>query len=164
MDRRTAVGIAHDLSLAAWFGGACMGALGLNGATIEVDDHTQRTRVANAGWFRWAPVAGTALVTNLVTALALDRLPRSPRRADLLGGVRLGVTTGAVIATAATGVFGRQVVSAGDVPVATAVTPIEDTPDEIARAQRVLRTAQWFVPALTGALWIVNGLQQRHDD
>jgi hypothetical protein len=56
-NRTTMLAVIHDVGLAAWFGGAWMGAIGLNGATIEVDDHTQRTRVANAGWFRWAPIA-----------------------------------------------------------------------------------------------------------
>jgi hypothetical protein len=57
--------IAHDLGLAAWFGGAAMGAIGLNAATREVDEPTQRLRVANAGWFRWAPMTGMAITAHL---------------------------------------------------------------------------------------------------
>ena len=162
MDPTTPLRIAHDLSLAAWFGGAWMGAVGLNGATIEVDDHLQRTRVANAGWFRWAPIVGACLVTNVLTAGALGRL--AP---DFLGRsqgqrrrvLRSTVTIGAILATIETGVSGRNVVKAGDVPVATAVHSIADTPDEVKRAQARLRVAQWLVPAFTALIWIVNAFQ-----
>jgi hypothetical protein len=71
------------------------------------------------------------------------------------------VTAAATLATIETGVSGQRVVRAGDVPVATAVTPIAATPDEVAAAQRRLRVAQWLVPVLTGALWVVNAAQQR---
>lgn len=163
MDRTTALQIAHDLSLATWFGGAWMGAVGLNGATIEVDDHTQRIRVANAGWFRWAPIAATAIATNLAAALALNRLPSPATDRDdhtHLQHTRTALTAAAVLATAVTGAAGRRVVRAGDVPVATATTPIQATPDHVAHAQQLLRYAQWLVPALTAALWVVNTLQR----
>jgi uncharacterized membrane protein len=51
----------HDLGLAAWFGGSLMGAIGLNGASKEVDDPRQRARVANAGWARWTPANAAAI-------------------------------------------------------------------------------------------------------
>jgi hypothetical protein len=46
----------HDVGLAAWFGGSLMGAVGLNRAAAQVQEPTQRLRVANAGWNRWTPV------------------------------------------------------------------------------------------------------------
>lgn len=164
MDKTDAARIAHDVALAAWFGGAWMGAVGLNGATIEIDDHTQRTRVANAGWFRWAPVVGPAVAVHLAASFALNRLPPfsgDPRRP--LCRTRAGVTAAAVAATAGTGIAGRRVVRAGDVPVATAVTPIEATPDRVASAQRVLRIMQWLVPALTGVMWVLDALQDARE-
>ncbi len=170
MDRTTAATIAHDVGLAAWFGGAWMGAVGLNGATIEVDDHTQRTRVANAGWFRWAPIAGACLVAHVIGAHLLGRLLPVPRRAtaaadphrgDRLRTLRTVLTAAAVLSTAETGLSGQRVVRGGDVPVATAVTPIAATPPAVAAAQRRLRVAQWLVPGFTGALLVVEVLQRR---
>lgn len=152
----------HDLSLAAWSGGALMGAVGVNSATIEVDDHTQRIRVADAAWFRWAPVAGLCVVTHLAAAIASGRVP-VPGRAGRhvpLAQVRSAVTAAAVLATAASGHWGHRVVGAGDVPVATATRPIAATPDHVAAAQHRLRRAQWAVPALTAALWIVDAAQR----
>lgn len=158
-----ALRIAHDVSLAAWFGGAWMGAVGLNGSTLEVDDHTQRTRVANAGWFRWAPIVGTCLLTHVGAAFARGRLSRAPAGGAAgpagLRHLRTAMTVAAALATAETGVSGRRVVRAGDVPVASAVQPIEATPAEVASAQRRLRVAQWLVPGFTAALWVVEAIQ-----
>lgn len=165
MDRTTAATIAHDVGLAAWFGGAWMGAVGLNGATIEVDDHTQRTRVANAGWFRWAPIAGASLVAHVASAYVLGRFVRAPGHRGVgsrrLRVLRTALTTAAVLSTIETGVSGQRVVRGGDVPVATAVTPIAATPPAVASAQRRLRVAQWLVPGFTGALLAVEVLQRR---
>lgn len=154
--------IAHDVSLAAWFGGAWMGAVGLNGATIEVDDHTQRTRVANAGWFRWAPIVGVCIVTHVGAAVLTGRLTTTGvRRADPLGVVRTVVTALAGLTTLETGIWGRRVARGGDVPVSSAVVPIAATPRDVAVAQGRLRRAQWMVPALTAAIWVLDGLQDR---
>ena len=161
MDGRWLWQALHDVGLAAWFGGAWMGSLGLNGATIEVDDHTQRTRVANAGWFRWAPVAGAAMTAHVTGAVALGHLSwsASPDAAStLLRRTRTVLTGLAVLATVETGASGQRVVAGGDVPVATAVTPIDATPDDVAVAQRRLRVAQWIVPATTGSLLVLEAL------
>lgn len=156
MDRTTWLLAVHDVSLATWFGGHWMGALSLNGATMEVDDHTQRIRVADAGWWRWSPVDAVAVASHVLSARALGRLGRhTPARA--------AVTTAALLATVEAGLSGQRVMRAGDVPVATAVVPIADTPEEVAAAQRRLRVAQWLVPACTGLLWLVNALQQTGD-
>jgi hypothetical protein len=161
VDRGTvAARSAHDLGLAAWFGGAFMGAVAMNGATREVDDPTQRTRVANAGWFRWAPIAGLAMAAHLAGSLVLWRSAGTGARAGRgLGRVRAAVTVVAIVATAETGRSGNQVVRAGDVPVATAVQPIAATPPPVAAAQRRLRVAQWVVPAATATIFVLNAVQ-----
>ncbi len=161
----TVLAVVHDLGLAAWFGGAWMGAVGLNGATIEVDDHTQRTRVANAGWFRWAPIAGCALVAQVSSAYALGRLMPSPAGRDRTSGglrrLRTAVTLAAVLATVETGISGQRVVRGGDVPVATATISIAATPPEVAAAQRRLRVAQWLVPGFTAAIFVLEAIQRQ---
>lgn len=165
MHGTTTLAVVHDVGLAAWFGGAWMGAVGLNGATIEVDDHTQRTRVANAGWFRWAPIAGAALLAHVFSAYVLGRLAPAPDgRKQKSAGVRrlrTAVTLAALISTAETGISGQRVVRGGDVPVATAVTPIAATPLDVATAQQRLRVAQWLVPSFTGAIWVLEAIQRQ---
>ncbi|MEZ5409526.1 MAG: hypothetical protein R2761_15970 [Acidimicrobiales bacterium] len=157
---------AHDLGLAAWFGGATMGAVALNAATREVEEHTQRLRVADAAWFRWAPVVAIAATAHFAGALTLPRLSSAGTRRGgppPFGALRTALSLGAVLATAETGWSGRRVVSAGDVPVATAVQPIAATPVEVARAQRRLRVAQWLVPAFTAGIAVVNAVQHEAD-
>jgi len=156
---RVVARIAHDLGLAAWFGGSAMGAVGMNAATREVDDHTQRLRVANAGWFRWAPVVALSATAHLAGAAVLSAT--DPRRGGdrRLAQARSVATLVAVAATAATGISGRQVIDAGDVPVATAVVPIAETPSDVARAQRRLRWEQWLVPASTATIAALHAVQ-----
>jgi hypothetical protein len=69
--RNTAVRSMHDVGLAAWFGGALMGAIGLNGAANEVTDPSDRARVASAGWGRWAPVNAAAIGAHLSGEIGL---------------------------------------------------------------------------------------------
>lgn len=157
---------AHDLGLAAWFGGSTMGAVALNAATREVEEHTQRLRVADAAWFRWAPVVAVAMGAHFAGAAALPRLSAAGTRRGgppPLAVLRTAFSIGAVLATAETGWSGRRVVAAGDVPVATAVEPIADTPDDVARAMRRLRVAQWLVPAFTAGIAVINAVQQEAD-
>ena len=165
MKGTTTLAVLHDLGLATWFGGAWMGAIGLNGATIEVDDHTQRTRVANAGWFRWSPIAGAALLAHMSSAYALGRFAPAPAGRDQgsLGvrRFRTAVTLAALIATAESGISGQRVVRGGDVPVATATIPIAATPPDVAAAQRRLRVAQWLVPGFTGAIFVLEAIQRQ---
>jgi hypothetical protein len=165
MNGTTMLALIHDIGLAAWFGGAWMGAVGLNGATIEVDDHTQRTRVANAGWFRWAPIAGAALLAHVSSAYALGRLAPTPAgRGQGSAGIRrlrTAMTLAAMVSTAETGISGQRVVRGGDVPVATATTPIAATPPDVAAAQRRLRVAQWLVPGFTGAIFVLESIQRQ---
>ena len=61
-------------------------------------------------------------------------------------------------------VLGKKLESAGDVPVEGGTTPNSATPEEAARAQRQLTALQWVIPALTGAVLVLNarmGEQQR---
>ncbi len=161
--------VAHDLGLAAWFGGATMGAVAVNAATREVEEHTQRLRVADAAWFRWAPVVAVAATAHFAGAVALPRLSSRRRLhapsqwqppASPLAVARTVLSVGAVLATLETGWSGRRVVAAGDVPVATAVLPVAGTPPDVARAQRRLRAAQWLVPAFTAGIAVIHAAQQ----
>ena len=154
---------AHDLGLAAWFGGAYMGAIALNGASREVDDPTQRLRVVNAGWFRWAAVVPVAVGSHLLGAAGLTRRRGCPVPPTALSGIRAAVTLAAMVATVESGRSGRQLVLHGDVPVATAVQPIAETPEPVARAQRRLRVVQWLIPALTAALLVIDAAQRDID-
>jgi hypothetical protein len=158
----------HDLGLAAWFGGSLMGAVGLNGAAAKASALTERSKVANAGWARWTPVNLAAISAHLAGGAMLTAGNR--KRLVLQAGVgqasvvKTALTGAALAATAWSRVLGQKVMSAGTPPVQGATEPVASTPDDVAAAQRQLKALQWAIPALTGALIVVNarmGEQQR---
>lgn len=169
----------HDIGLAAWFGGSLMGAVGLNGASTEVSDPTDRARVANAGWGRWTPVNAVAIGTHLLGAVQLTRANKSrlagQKGVGTVSAVKAGLTAAAVGITAYSRVLGQKVVEAeakearsafgsDGLPVRDATTPSPETAEEAAAAQRQLKLLQWAIPALTGAVIVLNarmGEQQR---
>jgi hypothetical protein len=157
----------HDLGLAAWFGGSLMGAAGVNGAAAVVQDPTQRLRVANSGWARWTPLNLAGIAAHLAGGAVLTGANKG-RLAGQQGvaatsTIKTALTVAALGSTAYARVLGKKLESAGDVPVEGGTTPNPATPDEVARAQR-LTALQWVIPALTGALLVINarmGEQQR---
>ena len=158
----------HDAGLAAWFGGSLAGAVGFNGAAADVDDPTQRARVANAAWARWTPVNAAAIGAHLFGGLRLlqDNKGRALAQKGVGGSTTLKtlVTGAALGATAYSRVLGKKIQDAGDVPVAGGTDPLPTTPPEVAKAQRQLKIMQWAIPALTGVLIVLtakHGEQQR---
>jgi hypothetical protein len=158
----------HDLGLATWFGGSLMGAVGLNGAAADVEEPKQRLRVANAGWNRWTPVNLAGIAAHVAGGTVL--LGANKGRVASQQGVAQAtmvktVLTGAALAaTAWSRALGAKLNEAGEVPVEGGTEPSGDTPEDVAKAQRQLKVLQWVIPALTGAVLVVNarmGEQQR---
>jgi hypothetical protein len=158
----------HDLGLATWFGGSLMGAVGLNGAAAEVEEPKQRLRVANSGWNRWTPVNLAGITAHVAGGLILLGANKG-RVADQQGVgqatvVKTALTGAALAATAWSRALGAKLDAAGEVPVEGGTEPSGDTPEDVAKAQRQLRLLQWVIPALTGAVLVLNarmGEQQR---
>ena len=161
--RNTLIRSMHDVGLAAWFGGALMGAVGLNGAANDVDDPRDRAKVASAGWARWAPVNATAIGLHIIGGAGL--IISNRKRLALQDGagtntaIKSVLTGVAVASTAFSGWKGAQVAVAGKVHATGGTIPSEQTPDETAAAMQQLRIAQWVTPVVTAVL-IVLGAQQ----
>ena len=157
-----------DLDLAAWFGGSLMGTVGLNGAVAVVDQPAQRLRVANAGWARWTPVnlAGIAAHVAGGAVLVAGNKGRLATQRGVAGATvaKATVTGLALVATAWSRVLGERLMQAGDAPVEGGTTPSDETPRDLAGAQRQLTVLQWVIPGLTGTALVLNALmgeQQR---
>lgn len=158
----------HDIGLAAWFGGSLMGAIGVNGAASEVDEPSERTRVANAGWGRWTPVNLAAIAVHLIGGAIITSANKGRTVAQQGVGTattaKTAVTVAALAATAYSRILGQRIMNAGDVPSEGGTSPSEETPPEVERAQRQLNLLQWMIPGLTGTLLVMNaklGEQQR---
>ena len=158
----------HDLGLATWFGGSLMGAVGLNGAAAEAEEPKQRLRVANAGWNRWTPVNLAGIAAHVAGGAVL--LGANKGRVASQQGVaqatvvKTALTGAALAATAWSRALGAKLDEAGEVPVEGGTDPSVDTPEDVAKAQRQLKVLQWVIPALTGAVLVLNarmGEQQR---
>jgi hypothetical protein len=158
----------HDLGLAAWFGGSLMGAVGLNGAAAQVEEPKQRLRVANSGWDRWTPVNLVGIAAHLAGGTVL--LAANKGRVAGQQGVgratlvKTALTGAALAATAWSRALGAKLDQAGEVSVEGGTDPSGETPEDAAKAQRQLKVLQWVIPALTGAVLVVNarmGEQQR---
>lgn len=153
----------HDVGAAAWFGGALMGAVALNGASQDIADPKDRARVAAAGWARWSPVNLAAIGAHLIggAGLVLTHRNRVGGQAGVGANTvfKTGITGLALATTAYSGVLGAKIAQAGQVPSEGGTTPSDDTPDDVVKAQQQLRALQWATPVLTAVI-IVIGAQQ----
>ena len=160
----TTAHLLHDAGLAVWFGGTLMGAVGVNGASGDLDDPGQRARAASDAWSRWTPVNAIAIGSHLLGGALL--LKENKARVANQKGVKantiakLGLTGGALLATAYARTLGQRVIQAGDVPVASGTAPLDSTPPDVAGAQRQLKALQWAIPGLTGAIMASSALHE----
>ncbi len=163
-ERNTFAHLMHDAGLAAWFGGSLMGAVGVNGASQDLDDPGQRARAASDAWARWTPVNAAAIGAHLVGGALLlkDNRGRVAKQKGVRANTyaKLALTAGALAATAYSRVLGQKVIAAGDVPVEGGVTPNGTTPPEVASAQKKLQALQWAIPGLTGAVLASSSLHE----
>ncbi len=153
----------HDVGGAAWFGGALMGAVGVNGASNDVTDPRERARVAAAGWARWAPFAAASIGAHVVGGIGLI----AANRGRIIGqkgtgantAIKAAITVAAAATTAYSGVLGARIAASDDSHVEGGTKPSSLTPPAVAKAQQQLRILQWATPVLTAAV-IVLGAQQ----
>ena len=162
-ERQTIRRAAHDLGLAAWFGGSLFGAYGLNGAVRDIKDPGDRAFVASSGWARWSPVTVAAIATHAAGGIGLmlgnqGRL-KTQDGAKVNTSVKLALTAVAAGTTAYSGYLGKKIADHGRVPVVGGTEPAPSTPPEVAKAQQQLKVLQHAIPVLTGTL-IVLGAQQ----
>jgi hypothetical protein len=161
--RNTVIRSLHDVGAAGWFGGALMGAVALNGASQDISDPAERSRVAASGWARWAPFAATAIGAHLIGGggllLAHRGRVRSQSGVGTNTAVKTALTAAALGTTAYSGLLGARLGKAARVPAEGSTVPRDATPGDVARTQQQLRVLQWATPVLTGAL-VILGAQQ----
>ncbi|MDQ2815438.1 MAG: hypothetical protein M3Z75_27225 [Actinomycetota bacterium] len=161
-NRNTIVRSLHDVGAAGWFGGSLMGAVALNGASKDIKDPAERSKIASDGWARWAPVSAAAIGAHLLGGGGLLLAHRDRVRSQSGVGVNTAVKTVLTLAalgtTAYSGLLGVKLGKA-NVKTEGGTVPGEDTPDDVAQIQQRLRILQWATPVLTGAL-VVLGAQQ----
>ena len=161
--RNTVVRSMHDVGAAGWFGGSLMGAVALNGASKDVSDPAERSKIAASGWARWAPFGAVAIGAHLLGGGGLllahrDRV-RNQAGVGANTAIKTVLTVAALGTTAYSGLLGAKLSRAADVETEGGTVPAGTTPDDVAQTQQQLRILQWITPILTGAL-VVLGAQQ----
>jgi hypothetical protein len=151
---------AHDLGLAAHFGGSLMGATSLNAAAAELAQPAERSRVSTRGWSRWSPadLGGLALHLAGSGALLARDLPRLKTQDGFRGptAAKAALTLATVGGAGWSGVLNRRMAAAGPAPVRGATKPSSSTPPEVARTQRQLQVVQWANPLMSGGLIVLS--------
>ncbi|OKJ10623.1 hypothetical protein AMK21_30625 [Streptomyces sp. CB00316] len=165
-ERNTVLRSVHDLGLAAWFGGSLMGAVGLNGAAGN-EGPGEASMIASVGWAKWTPVNAVAIGAHLIGGTGL--LAANAARVQNQQGVAAStlaktVLTGAALAaTAYSRVLGKKIeLSASGDP--EDLQKAGSHPIDLEKAHSHLTLMQWAIPALTGAVVVLNALhgeQQR---
>lgn len=167
-EKNTVIRSLHDVGLAAWFGGALMGAVGLNGAAAEAQDPRERLKISSDGWGRWTPVSTAAVAAHLIGGAGLigankGRVATQPgARANTV--IKTAVTAAAVGLTAWSGYLGRKVKQHEHEGAVGSTEPGAGASKELATAQQQLKIAQWGIPVATGVLLVMGanqGEQQR---
>ncbi|MFM9921225.1 hypothetical protein [Lacisediminihabitans sp. H27-G8] len=166
--RNTFIRSLHDIGLAAWFGGALMGAVGLNGATAAATPSSERLRLSSLGWSRWAPLQLAAIAVHGVGGVGLiasnkGRLLVQPEsRANTV--VKIVVTALAGASTLYSGILGKTIHDHQDEPTDGVTEPSPESSDALSTAQDRQRILQWITPALTLVMIVLaaqQGEQQR---
>lgn len=168
MARNTLSRAMNDVGLAAWFGGTLANTVALNQAGHEAGHAKDTADVINAGWDRWTPLNAAAIGVHLAgsTGLLIGNMPRmrAQRGVAATAAAKTSLMAAALGATAYSRMLGKKVSKIDDVPVDSAADPESSMSPDVAKAQRQLSMLQWAVPALTGAMLVVDafaGEQQR---
>lgn len=153
----------HDLGSALWFGGATMGAVGVNKSGQDLSQGIDRIRVAKSGWGRFSPLEWAGIGATMVAGLRLTRTTTGrlalQRSFGTVSALKAGVTVLGALATAYATFCGAKVATLAeqayergeDVEVKDATTPTPRTSEKIATWQRQQQVMQYVVPALAGA-------------
>lgn len=150
----------HDLTAAAWFGGSLMGAVGLNGATAEAKDSTERTRLSSLGWKKWAPVQTVAFVAHLASLgpILWENKGRYASQHGVMTAtwVKTGVTLAGAAVTFYAAVLGKKVDELAHEGAEGATEPAPQSSEELAKAQKQLRQLQWLIPGFAAAVIVLG--------
>lgn len=158
----TAAWIAHELGLAASFGGVLFGKLAMNPNLDVVDSKPDRGELLNKAWNRFNVVSaastGTAIATWLVgrTAIKGSAIEDEARNLVLAKDALLAAVAVAGIASIISGLRLTGQAPEGAVPIDSGVTPAPETSEEAAGLLRTVNLLGNANLALLGGVIAVS--------
>lgn len=156
---------AHELGLAATFGGILFGQSGLGRSVQVLPNEEDRSRVLDAAWKTYAVPKTVGLITTAATWLIGRSLfsgkvfGRKMRRLIIAKDIALGVT----LATGLAAQFvGQQLSREQPFPVRAEGQPTARTPERAAKLERAATTLGYVQLIAAGtALWLTSALNLR---
>ena len=150
---------AHDMGLAALFGGNLFGRLAMHPALEGVCGPEERGQVTNAAWRRYGTVNSLALLA-VVGSWVAERGDESGTLARAKDAA-VGAVAVTGVASAIAGVrFGAQA-PGGAVPLESGSEPASETPPDAARTKRTLNALGAASAVAEAALLVVESLRRR---
>lgn len=137
-----------------------MGAIGLNGATSQAKDATERTRLSSLGWKKWAPVQTGAFAAHLASLgpILWENKGRYTAQDGVMAAtwIKTAVTAAGAAATLYAAILGKKVDELAAEGARGATEPGAETSADLAKAQKQLKLLQWVIPGVA-AIVIVLG-------
>lgn len=133
--------IAHNLGLAAWFGGTVFGQIALNPTVSSISDRSERGRVLNEAWARFNAVNSLALASAVISWRAGGLKDDAELRAPALARAKNLLLGGAAVNAVVSAIMGARIArqaSGGATPVESGTEPAPETPQEAASSQRAI--------------------------
>lgn len=147
----------NDLGAAAWFGGALTGVMVGRSGADEVRP-AGNERADQFGPVELAAVGAHLLGGALLTFGNRERV-LAQRGVATLSLVRTAVTVAAVAATVSPARLGRRGAAPDRAPVGDTAAPVAGARSRSGAAPTSSSPMEWAVPALTGALIVLNAAQ-----
>ena len=167
---RAAARIAHDLGLAACFGGTLFGKVALNASLPVVASKTERGRLGAAFWNSANPINAAAFVVAVATwlpgRLAGEAPGEETRGLVLAKDTLIGTAATAGLAAVLAQISLNRRAPDGAVPLESGGVPAPEADETTALIQRAVGALGGINPTLFGALVAVSAVlsQPPHDD
>jgi hypothetical protein len=143
----TAAWVAHDIGLAAGFGGSLFGRIALNPAVKLISDKSERGQLVNTAWNGYNIVnavgLGTAALTWFIGRAMLQKkstrsLGAAGRSLVLAKDILMSTTVATGLVNGISGVILARQAPRGAVPMETGSKPAQETPRKAAGLQRLV--------------------------
>jgi hypothetical protein len=154
----TVAWIAHNLGLAASFGGILFGKIALNGKLDVIDSKPDRGKLLNAAWNRYNAInvlsLGTAAATWFIgrAGISGQSIDEEARGLVLSKDVLFIVSALTGLASIIQGRSLTRQAPEGAVPIESGTTPAPETPDEASRLLRSVNVLGNVNLVLIGAI------------
>jgi hypothetical protein len=161
----TPVRSLHKMGLGINLGGTLFGLVAHNPSVARIGDRSERGRVLNEAWKRFQAI-GVVAMGATVAMWRLGGLKEAESDIDpALAGIKNVLLGGALITSVASAIAGRRIASQapeGATPVESGAEPAPETPEEVARSQRLSSFLGAATVALVaGVLGISSALEVR---